>query len=254
MIWLWMWWIMYNDNAFVYWEDNSKIHSLSPIFKIISVIIMFFCIMFSNSLVDIFVCFLYVFVVIIYSDISIRAILSSLNLFKYILFLLFFVISLIYLNVLIGFFIVFQICLFIIYLSVISMSTSFYQMLTGVRSLFSWLESFECYNKVCLNTTLYIKFLSILYIEDDRIRRSRKLRGVRFNEMGLVDRIDDFFGKLTYLFRVSFERISRIKYSMYQKKYGVGKGTDNYVLNNWNKTDTIMIVINVMVMIIVAVY
>lgn len=244
---------MYN-NAFVYWEDNSKIHVLSPIFKMISVIIMFFCIMFSNSLVDILVCFLYVFVVIIYSDISIRVILSSLKLFKYILFLLFFVISLIYLNVLIGFFIVFKICLFIIYLSVISMSTSFYQVLAGVRSLFSWLESFECYNKVCLNITLFIKFFSILYVEDDRIRKSRKLRGVKFNEMGLVDKIDDFFGKLTYLFRVSFERIGRIKYSMYQKKYAIGKVSDNYVLNNWNKTDTIMIVINVMVMIIVAVY
>lgn len=245
---------MYNNNAFVYWEENSKIHNLSPIFKILSLIIMLFCIMLSNSLVDILVCTFYVFVVIIYSDISIRVILKSLNLFKFIIFLLFFVVSLIYLDVLLGFFLVFKVCLFIIYLSVISMTSSFYQMLTGVRDLFSWLEGFEFYNKFCLNIALFLKFFSILYMEDERIRRSRKLRGVRFNDMGLVDKIDDFLGELTYLFRVAFDRIDKIKYSMYQKKYGIGRGIDNSMLNKWSKTDTIMVVINVMVMIIVAVY
>jgi energy-coupling factor transporter transmembrane protein EcfT len=93
---------MYRQGSpFVYWEENSRIHKLCSFYKILSLVIIFLCLIFADSFIDMGICLFYIFVVIIFSDVSVRVVLNSLMMFKFIIFLLFFLFSFSYLNLLI---------------------------------------------------------------------------------------------------------------------------------------------------------
>jgi energy-coupling factor transporter transmembrane protein EcfT len=246
---------MYRQGSpFVYWEENSRIHKLCSFYKILSLVIIFLCLIFADSFIDMGICLFYIFVVIIFSDVSVRVVLNSLMMFKFIIFLLFFLFSFSYLNLLIGFSIALKFILFILYLSVISMCTSFYEVVDGMRKFVKPLSIFFDTKELVLNAACLIKFFSIMYSENDRIRASKRLRGVRFNDMNVIDRMDSFINNLGPLYREVIGKLRKLKRGMVVKKYGISDVRYNYRLNKWGKTDTILLVINVMIMIIVAVY
>lgn len=242
------------SNAFDYYLINSPIHKLNLFYKIISIIIVGGCLIVADSIIDMIVINFFIFVIMVWSDISIRVCFSSLRMFKFIILVIFLMLSFIYLNVFVGILWSLKFIDIILYLSIIAMTTSFYSILVGIYKFLSPLTVFVDVSEFVLKLVMVIKFLSIMYDEDARIRKSKKLRGVRFEDMGLIDKIDFFVNELGSLWDLSLMKLDRLKDNIYVKKYGISKYRCNYRLNKWRKTDTILLVINVMVMIIVAIY
>lgn len=241
-------------NIFDYCLIDSHVHNLNYTYKIISIILLAFCIVVANSIIDMVVINLFIFVVMLWSDISIRLYIKGLNVFKSVIFITFFVISFIYLNVFIGFIWALKVMDIILYISIITMTTSFYNIVYGIESLLKPFKGIMNVSDISLKIGMVFKFFSVMYSEYDKIKISKKLRGVRFSDMGFFDRLDSLVNGIVPLYNLTLRKLERLKNSMYVRNYGVSLNKANYRLNKWGKTDTIMLVINVIVVVIIFIY
>ena len=75
-----------------------------------------------------------------------------------------------------------------------------------------------------------------------------------FKKMGVIDKLTNFFNELGILVRFAIFSLNKQRDNVLVKKYGVDSFRYNYRLNKWGKTDTILLVINFIVIFITFVY
>ncbi len=180
--------------------------------------------------------------------------LSNLRVFKFVLLIAFGLISLCSLNLLVG--LIWTIKLFdlLIYVIIITITTSLNDMVSGFYHMFKPIRRFVDINALALNCALSIKFFGICYGEYNRIKTSQKIRGVRFNDMKFFDRIEYVFVEIKPVLRKSKDKLDILRKNMFIRDYGVSNYISNFRLNKWRKIDTMLLVINVMILIITFVY
>lgn len=242
------------DGTSFYVYTNSPIHKLNYRYKIISMLMIFAMILLCNSWIDYLVVNIFLFVMMIWSDISIRLYFKYVFLFRFVIVLLFGVISFFSLNVFLGFGWALKFMDIVIYFSIITMTTTFNDVIFGIELFFSPFKRFFSVSKLALNIGIFVKLLAIMYGEDARIKRSKKLRGVRFRDQGLVDRIDSFINNIGPLYRISMKKVDVIQKNMYIRNYGSSISRNNYRLNNWKKTDTMLLVMNILMFLVIMIY
>lgn len=241
-------------NPFLHKQIDSPIQRMSSFYKILSIFVFLILLVVANSFVDMIVLSFYLFVIIEISNVSFRVCFSSIKMFKFVIFLILFVISCIYLNVFIGLIWAWKFIDMVIYLSVMVMCTSFYEIYGGVYSMLRPF-SFLCNcSYVAYSVVVGKWYLGCLYEEDMKIRANKRLRGVRFDRMSLIDRMDYFVNELGLILKRCSRLISRNKMMLEIRNCRNNVSKCNYRLNKWGKVDTILLVINVMIIIIVAIY
>ena len=72
--------------------------------------------------------------------------------------------------------------------------------------------------------------------------------------MGFVDKIDCLFNEIGPVVRLTRISLDKQRSNICVKKYGISANRYNYMLNKWGKTDTILLVINALVIFITFVY
>ena len=211
---------------------NSTIHNLNEANRILILFFVMMFIIFADSSMDMFM----------------------INLFSSFLFLFCFFVSLIFLNIYIGLFWMIKIIDVIVIISILGMTASYVELVKGVRF---WLKpfSFICdVNKLSLNIGGYLKSLTIIYNQRERIHVSKRLRGVKFESMGFVDKIDLLLHEFGGILKFSAKRIDSFKDNIYVNKYGIGSIKGNYRLNKWTKTDTILLIVSVLMLFAILFY
>ena len=246
---------MYNNySIFEYYSVSSKIHKLSSIYKIISLIILIVALLLSNSLIDIMVINLYIFVIVLWSNISFRLYLSNLKVFRFWFLIIFVFVSLFSLNILLGLLWTIKVFDLLIYLIIITITTSLNDMVNGFYRLFKPLGALFDIKYFSLLFALSFKFFGICYGEYNRIKISQKLRGVRFNDMNFFDRVEYFIYGLRPVLKKSIDKLNLLKKNMYIRDYGVSNYISNYRLNKWRKLDTMLLIVNFLVLIVTFIY
>ena len=134
------------------------------------------------------------------------------------------------------------------------MTTSYYNLVLGVRALFKPFGFLVNVNRIAVYCGCFLKFISVMYSERERIERSKWLRGVKFEDMKFVDRIDSLLNEIVIIFKFSFIKVDKFKNNLYLNKFGVDNLKYNYRLNKWGKTDTILLIMNVLLLFVVFVY
>ena len=109
--------------VFGYYHTNSSIHKLNYTYKIFSILLVFVAIIIANSIIDMLVINLFIFLVLIWSDISIRFYFRNLSIFRYVILISFFLFSLIYFDFFVGFIWMIKIFDIIMYMSIINKSS-----------------------------------------------------------------------------------------------------------------------------------
>lgn len=241
-------------NFFDYFLIDSHIHKLNYTYKILSVVLLLFCIVIADGIIDMFVINFFIFIIMLFSNISIKLYFNNLSIFKFLMIIIFLVFSLIYWNLDIGFIWMVKIFDIIMYISIINMTTSFGNIVYGIYNLIKPLYKFFDVSKISLKIGLNIKFISTLYNENYKMIRSKKLRGVRFNDMSFRDKISSGLIEFNCVYKLACRKIEELENIMYVKNYGISEASGNYRLNKWGKTDTILLVINVLVIIITFIY
>ena len=241
-------------NVFDYYLVPSHVHNLSSIYKILSTIILFILLIISNSLIDILVIVLYIFVIMLWSNVSFRLYISNLSIFKLLILLVLIFVSLFTLNIFTGIFWMIKLISFIIYLAIITVTTSLNDMVNGMYRLLRVFKNIMNVNEIALKFGMFFKFFSIFYSEYNRVRISKKLRGVRYFDMNFFDKVDSFVNGIKPVFNMTLIKLGKLRDNMYIKNYGISEYNTNYRLNKWRKIDTILLLINIILIFIVVIY
>ena len=246
---------MFNDITFGrYYNYNSIIHRLSPVFKLISLMIMIVGIFFIDSYIDILMLSLYLVLVMVYSNIGIITYLK--NIYSIKIFLLFiFIIDLIFnsnINNIV--FDLYKLIFIIIYSSALSYTTSTSEITYGIERILKVFNNYIPVNDIAMIITLTIRYIPTLTMEADRIIKAQKMRGIDFDSKNIKKKIVSLVGVFIPMFILSLKKSESLGDIMDLRLYNYGKSRTNYRTNSWEKIDSLLLVFNIIILIIVIFY
>lgn len=246
---------MFNDITFGrYYNYNSIIHRLSPVFKLISLMIMIVGIFFIDSYIDILMFSLYLVLVMVYSDIGIITYLK--NIYSIKIFLLFiFIIDLIFnsnINNIV--FDLYKLIFIIIYSSAVSYTTSTSEITYGIERILKVFNNYIPVNDIAMIITLTIRYIPTLTMEADRIIKAQKMRGIDFDSKNIKNKISSLVGVFIPMFILSLKKSESLGDIMDLRLYNYGKSRTNYRTNSWKKIDSLLLILNIIILIIVIFY
>ena len=246
---------MFNNITFgKYYNKNSVIHRLSPVFKLISLMIMIVGIFFIDSYIDILMFSLYLVLVMVYSDIRIITYLK--NIYSIKIFLLFiFIIDLIFnsnINNIV--FDLYKLIFIIIYSSALSYTTSTSEITYGIERILKVFNNYIPVNDIAMIITLTIRYIPTLTMEADRIIKAQKMRGINFDSKNIKNKISSLVGVFIPMFILSLKKSESLGDIMDLRLYNYGKSRTNYRTNSWKKIDSLLLILNIIILIIVIFY
>ena len=102
--------------------------------------------------------------------------------------------------------------------------------------------------------TLSIRYIPTLTSEASRIINAQKLRGINFKSKNIKERILSVSGIFIPMFTLSIKRAELSADIMDLRLYNYGKSRTNYRTNKWKVVDTLLLVLNILILIIVICY
>ena len=255
MNWLGKWLIVLgNYDFYSYYSISSKIHRLSSLYKVISIVILIITLLYCNSVIDLFVVNLYLVVIMYWSNISFKLYYNNFKVFRYVLLVSFIITSFLSFNLVTGLIWTIKIAVLLIYLVIINITTSLNDLVSGFYRFFKPFIGFIDINNLSLNCALMFKYFGICYGEYNRIKISQRIRGIRFNDMNIFDKVKYIIYDIKPVFRRTRDCNKLYKKNMYIRDYGVSSYISNYRLNKWRLIDTMLLVVNILVLIVSIVY
>lgn len=237
-----------------YYQIESVIHKLNPIFKILSLTIMIISIFFIDSYNDILMLGSYLLLSMAYSNINIRTYLKNILGLK--IFLIFIIIiNLIFftsINKIV--FDLFKIIFIILYSSILSYTTVITELTYGIEKLLKPLSKILPVSDIVVVISLSIRYIPSLTSEANRIIRAQKLRGINFDSKNIKEKIISISGILIPMFIMSLKKAETTADIMDIRLYNYGKSKTNYRSNAWKKVDTFLLILNILILIIVIFY
>ncbi|MGN1311890.1 MAG: energy-coupling factor transporter transmembrane component T family protein [Bacilli bacterium] len=237
-----------------YYARDSIVHKLNPLFKIISLIIMIVAIFFINSYKDIIMLTSYLILMIVYSDIDIITYLK--NIYSIKIFLLFIlIIDLIFgsnINNII--FDLYKLIFIIIYSSALTYTTSTSEITYGIERLLKPFNNTIPVNDIAMIITLTLRYIPTLTMESDRIIKAQKMRGINFDSKNIKTKISSLVGVFIPMFILSLKKSESTADIMDIRLYNYGKSRTNLRTNTWKKIDTLLLILNILILIIVIFY
>lgn len=237
-----------------YYARDSVVHKLNPLFKSISLIIMIIAIFFINSYKDIIMLTSYLILMIVYSDIDIITYLK--NIYSIKIFLLFIlIIDLIFgsnINNII--FDLYKLIFIIIYSSALTYTTSTSEITYAVERLLKPFNNTIPVNDIAMIITLTLRYIPTLTMESDRIIKAQKMRGINFDSKNIKTKITSLVGVFIPMFILSLKKSESTADIMDIRLYNYGKSRTNLRTNTWKKIDTLLLILNILILIIVIFY
>ena len=237
-----------------YYARDSIVHKLNPLFKIISLIIMIVAIFFINSYKDIIMLTSYLILMIVYSDIDIITYLK--NIYSIKIFLLFIlIIDLIFgsnINNII--FDLYKLIFIIIYSSALTYTTSTSEITYGIERLLKPFNNTIPVNDIAMIITLTLRYIPTLTMESDRIIKAQKMRGINFDSKNIKTKISSLVGLFIPMFILPLKKSESTADIMDIRLYNYGKSRTNLRTNTWKKIDTLLLILNILILIIVIFY
>ena len=237
-----------------YYQRESTVHSLSPIFKILSLIIMIISMFFIDNYIDILMLGSYLILGIVYSNINIKTYLKNIIGIK--IFLIFVLIIDIIFFVGINKLIcdLFRIIFIILYSSILTYTTVITELTYGIERILKPLNKIIPISDISMVISLAIRYIPSLTDEATRIIKAQKLRGVSFDSKNIKEKLISISGILIPMFVMSIKKSEKMADIMDLRLYNYGKSKTNYRSNKWKQVDTLLLILNIVILIIVMFY
>lgn len=237
-----------------YYKKDSIIHGLSPIFKIISLIIMIIGIFFIDSYVDVIMLASYLLLSIVCSNIEIKIYLKNILGIKiFLIFIL--VIDLIFYNGINRIiFDLFKLIFMILYSSILTYTTVVTALTYGIEKILKPFNRIIPVSDIAMIISLTVRYIPSLTYEANRIIRAQRVRGVNFETKDIKEKIISISGILMPMFVMSIKKSNQMADIMDLRLYNYGKSKTNYHTNNWRIIDTFLLILNILILLIVIFY
>ena len=228
-----------NINFGKYYERDSVVHKLSPVFKIISLLIMIVSIFFIDSYKDIIMLTSYLILMMIY---SIK------------IFLVFILIIDLIFNINNTIYDLYKLIFIIIYSSALTYTTSTSEITYGIERMLRPFNNYIPVNDKAMIITLTIRYIPTLTMEADRIIKAQKMRGINFDNKNIKDKISTLVGVFIPMFVLSLKKSESLGDIMDLRLYNYGRSRTNLRTNKWKKKDSLLLVLNILILSIVIFY
>lgn len=237
-----------------YYNKDSIVHKLNPIFKIISLIIMIVSIFFIDSYVDVLMLGTYLLLAIVYSNISIKTYLKNILGIKIFLIFILVIDIIFYTSTSRIIFDLFKLIFIILYSSILTYTTVITELTYGIEKILSPLSKVLPVSDIAMVITLTLRYIPSLTHEADRIIRAQKMRGINFDTKNIKEKILSISGILMPMFVMSIRKSNLMADILDIRLYNYGKSKTNYRSNNWRLLDTLLLILNIAILIIVMFY
>ena len=237
-----------------YINKSSVVHKLNPVFKILSLIIMVISIFFIDSYIDIIMLSMYLLLTILYSDIDIKIYLKNIYGIKIFLIFIFIIDLIFFTNINRIIFDIFKLIFIVLYSSILTYTTCITELTYGIEKILKQFNKIIPVGDIAMIITLSIRYIPTLTSEASRIINAQKLRGINFKSKNIKERILSISGIFIPMFTLSIKRAELSADIMDLRLYNYGKSRTNYRTNKWNVVDTLLLVLNILILIIVICY
>lgn len=242
-----------------YIPGNSIIHRLDPRSKLLAMFLFIIIIFWANNLVTNSLTFVFVFLLLFLSRISLVFFLKGIRSMIFIigfttLFQLFFIsggkilFQFLFIKITeVGLEqagIIFSRFVLIIFLStLLSVTTTPLSLSDAIESILKPLKFFKVpVHEIGLMLSMSLRFVPTLMDDTTRIMNAQKARGVDFGEGNIVQKIKSIIPILIPLFASSFKRADALAIAMEARGYSGGEGRSRYRQLDWKKEDSLAIV------------
>ena len=237
-----------------YYKTNSIIHNLNPIFKIISLVLMIISIFFIDSYVDLIMLVSYLLLAMLYSNININTYLKNLLAIKIFIFFILIIDLIFFTSFSKIIYDIFKIIFIILYSSLLTYTTVITEITYGIEKILYPLKRIIKVSDIAMIITLAIRYIPSLTNQADRIIKAQKIRGINFENNNIKEKIQNIGGILIPLFILSIKKSQKTADIMDIRLYNYGKSKTNYRSNNWKLIDTLLLILNILILIIVMFY
>lgn len=237
-----------------YYQRDSIVHKLNPIFKIISLMVMIISIFFIDNYIDILMLGSYLFLSMVYSDIEIKTYLKNILGIKIFLIFILVIDLVFFTSVHKIVFDLFRIMFIILYSSILTYTTVITELTYGIEKILSPLKKIIPVSDIAMIISLSIRYIPALTEESGRIIRAQKLRGISFDSSDIKEKIKNITGILIPIFAISLKKSEKMADIMDIRLYNYGKSKTNYRSNSWRTIDTLLLSLNIVILMIVIFY
>ena len=237
-----------------YYQKESVIHRLCPVFKIISLIIMIVSIFFIDSYVDIIMLASYLLLSMVYSNIDMKVYLKNILGIKIFLIFILIINLIFYSGINRIVFDLFKLVFIILYSSILTYTTVITELTYGIEKILKPLNKIIPVSDIAMIITLTVRYIPSLTHEANRIIKAQKIRGINFDTKNIKEKIISISGILMPMFVMSIKKSNTMADIMDLRLYNYGKSKTNYRTNKWRIIDTLLLVLNILVLLIVIFY
>lgn len=237
-----------------YYQTNSKIHQMHPLSKIIITILIIILSFISNTIPMLAFIFTLVLLTIGLSNIPIKIYGKALLGLKWII--LFLILMNLICNVPITNTVI--ICLrFIIIIemtTVLTLTTLPTEITYGLELLLLPLGKLKIpIHKFALSISLALRFIPTILKQANKILKSQASRGMDYYNSSISEKIKAVLSILMPMFTLTLKKADQLADTMEVRLYNVNKKRTNYHMNQWQFTDTYLVMIHSFIFIFVVV-
>lgn len=233
---------------------DSIIHKLNPIYKIIIFLITLLSIISIHNILNVLMMLVYFILIINLSNINYKIFIKNVLIFKYFYIFIFLLCLLFGASLLSSIIIIFKIIFFVLSLIILTLTTSWTESLYGIERTFKSFNKYVSVNKIALKMTLFFRFISLYIFEVERILISQTSRGLDIKNVNIK----------TKLFLIKNIIVSAYKNMKIKNKefinvinirlYDIKNSRSNYRLNNRTLYDIILLSLIIMLLILIIIF
>lgn len=233
-----------------YYLKDSIIHKLNPVFKILSLFLSIISVIVANSFIDFLLILFFLLIIIFLSKIEIKLYLKNIYTLRvFIIFII--IINLIFrVNIIDTCYMLLKIIYLVMLSAILTFTTPPTEITYGLERTFRVFNKILPVNAIALTITLALRFIPMITMQAERIIKASALRGIDFNESikTKILSISNLFIPMIFL---SLKKADDLADIMEVRLYNYGLSRTNYRLNDWKLIDSILIVINILLLLIV---
>lgn len=233
-----------------YYMKKSLIHNLNPTYKIISLIINILMIILAKHPLDFIIIFIYLSIIITLSKINLKIYLKNISTLKvFILFII--IINIIFkVNIISTIYMILKIIYLVLLSAILTFTTPPMEITYGLERTFRIFNKILPINQIALTITLSLRFIPLITMQAERIIKAQSLRGLDFesNTKTKLISLSNIFIPMIYL---SLKKADDLSDIMEIRLYNYGLSRTNYRLNDWKIKDSILLIINIILLVII---
>ena len=232
-----------------YYPEKSIIHSINPLIKIISILILLLSIFINSNIYIAVIILLFIILISLFAKLPYNTYLKVLYGLKYIILFTIAIYLLFNYNLLDVSVIVLRLYSIVLYTTIITMTTSHKEMTRGIEM---FLYPFSLLglnvNKVSLMLTLALRFIPTILTQADKIMKSQMSRGIDYNSYEINKKLFSLKTILLPIFILTLRRADTISDVLQLRMYDLN-GTRSHLINYEIKSkDIIFLLINILIL------